>query len=67
MINETLDGFVARPSNLDMNKYLLTYQNRRGGFPRDEIDATPDQIGALRQVIATGASPYVDFMFGVRS
>ena len=31
------------------------------GLPRDEIEPTPDQIGALRQVLDTGSAPYVDF------
>ena len=61
IVNDTLEGFVVRPSNPDMTKLLLVYQTRCGGLPRDDIEPTPDQIGALRQVIDSGAPPYVCF------
>ena len=61
MVNDTLEGYVTRPTNDDMTKLLLVYQTRCGGLPRDEIEPTPDQIGALRQVLDSGAPPYVDF------
>ena len=31
------------------------------GVPRDEIEPSPDQVGALSQVLASGTAPYVDF------
>ena len=61
VVNDTLEGYVTRPTNDDMTKLLLVYQTRCGGLPRDEIEPTPDQIGALRQVLDSGAPPYVDF------
>ena len=44
-----------------MNKLLLLYLSRCGGLPRDEIEPTSDQIGALLQVINSGQAPYADF------
>ena len=61
IVNESLDGYVQRPLNEDFNKFMLTYATRCGGLPRDGIEPTPDQVGALQQVVATGMTPYVDF------
>ena len=60
VVNESMEGFVKRPDSDDMTKLLLIYQSRCGGLPRDEIEPTPDQIGALRQILDSGAPPSVD-------
>ena len=57
VVNESLEGFVHRASNEDMTKLLTVYQHRCGGLPRNEIEPTRDQIGALRQVLDSGAAP----------
>ena len=57
VVNESMEGFVKRPDSDDMTKLLLIYQSRCGGLPRDEIEPTPDQIGALRQILDSGAPP----------
>ena len=57
IVNDTLEGYVIRPNNGDMTKLLLDYHTRCGGLPRDSIEPTPDQIGALKQVIDSGAPP----------
>ena len=44
-----------------MTKYLTTYITRCGGPPREEIEPTAEQMGALSQVLSTGAAPSVDF------
>jgi hypothetical protein len=57
VVNDTLEGYVTRPNNDDMTKLLLVYQARCGGLPRDEIEPTPDQIGALKQILESGPPP----------
>ena len=61
IINETLDGYVIRPKNEEYNRLLLIYVSSCGGLPRDEIEPTADQIGALLQVLTAGQAPYADF------
>merc|ERR1711966_251715 len=61
IINETLDGYVIRPKNEEYNKLILLYVTSCGGLPRDEIEPTADQVGALLQVLTAGQAPYADF------
>eukprot|EP00969_Alexandrium_andersonii_P371161 15478892-Alexandrium_andersonii.AAC.1 len=41
------------------------YKATRGDYPHRDMEPTPDQLSAVKQLIACGAPPYVDFsLFG---
>eukprot|EP00969_Alexandrium_andersonii_P058291 2567418-Alexandrium_andersonii.AAC.1 len=51
--------------SLEIQALFEDYKATRGDYPHRDIEPTPDQLSAVKQLIASGAPPYVDFsLFG---
>ena len=61
VIDPTLDAEVQQLSPTEITEMYTRYKNRFGDHPSPEVEPTPDQISALRQLIQAGAAAYADF------
>ena len=61
VIDPTLDAEVQQVSPAEITEMYTRYKNRFGDHPSPDVEPTPDQISALRQLIQAGAARYADF------
>eukprot|EP00435_Cladocopium_sp_Y103_P031144 s2849_g7.t2 len=65
ILDPTLDADVIPMLPAEQTALYEGYRGRFGDFPGSENDPSPDQLAALRQVIAAGALPFACFtLFG---
>ena len=65
ILDPTLDAEVVPMENAEQAALYEAYKRRFGDFPGSDNDPSPDQLAALRQVLASGALPFACFtVFG---
>lgn len=65
ILDPTLDAEVVGMPESEVADRYEAYKRKYGDFPTPDTDVSKDQLSALSQVIAAGATPYADFsLFG---
>ena len=60
IIDPTLDAEIIMIEQPIADKLYAAYKAKFGDRPAPDVDPTLDQLSALKQLVATGALPYVD-------
>ena len=60
-MDPTLDAEIVQVAKSELDKMYGDYKAKFGAHPAPDTDPTADQISGLKQLVATGALPYVDF------
>ena len=60
IIDPTLDAEIIMIEQPIADKLYAAYKAKFGDHPAPDVDPTLDQLSALKQLVATGALPYVD-------
>lgn len=61
VVDPTLDAEIVQVAKSELDKMYGDYKAKFGAHPAPDTDPTADQISGLKQLVATGALPYVDF------
>ena len=65
MLDQTLDAEVIPLGSEEIAKMFEDYRTRFGDDPNPDSEPTGDQISGLKQLLTSGAIPYIDFaVFG---
>ena len=65
ILDPTLDAEVLPIPQSELQVMYTDYKAKFGDFPGPDVDPSPDQLAALKQVLAAGSPPYADFsIFG---
>ena len=60
IIDPTLDAEITMIEQPEADKLYAAYKAKFGDHPAPDVDPTLDQLSALKQLVSTGALPYVD-------
>ena len=61
VVDQTLDAEVIALGTDAINKMYEAYRTKYGDVPSPETEPTGDQLAAVHQLVASGATPYIDF------
>ena len=61
VVDQTLDAEVIALGTDAINKMYEAYRAKYGDVPSPETEPTGDQRAAVHQLVASGATPYIDF------
>jgi hypothetical protein len=61
VVDQTLDAEVIALGTDAINKMYEAYRAKYGDVPSPETEPTGDQLAAVHQLVASGATPYIDF------
>lgn len=65
VLDPTLDAEIGGLQEQEVAAMYQRYKDKFGDFPTSDTDVSRDQLSALAQVIAAGATPFADFsIFG---
>ena len=65
LVDQTLDAEVTALPNGELQKMFEDYKTVYGDLPSTETEPTADQVAAVKQLLVSGSSPYIDFgVFG---
>ena len=65
LVDQTLDAEVTALPNGELQKMFEDYKTTYGDLPLTETEPTADQVAAVKQLLVSGSSPYIDFgVFG---
>lgn len=65
LVDQTLDAEVTALPNGELQKMFEDYKTTYGDLPSTETEPTADQVAAVKQLLVSGSSPYIDFgVFG---
>ena len=65
LVDQTLDAEVVALPHGELLKMFEDYKASYGDQPSTETEPTSDQIAAVKQLLVSGANPYIDFgVFG---
>ena len=60
IVDQTLDAEVQALDQTEVSNMYQAYQAKYGASPSPESEPTADQLAAVRQLVSSGASPYID-------
>eukprot|EP00969_Alexandrium_andersonii_P236135 10424947-Alexandrium_andersonii.AAC.1 len=67
VVDVTAEAEVVMLDAQEIQELFEDYKATRGDYPHRDMEPTPDQLSAVKQLISGGAPPYVDFAsFGPR-
>lgn len=61
VVDQTLDAEVQPLGTQEINDMYSTYRTRYGDDPNPDCEPTADQLSAVRQLVASGNNPYIDY------
>ena len=60
IVDQTLDAEVQPLEHAEVTNMYQSYQAKYGAAPSPESEPTADQLAAVRQLVSSGSSPYID-------
>ena len=60
IVDQTLDAEVLPLEQTEVTRMYESYQQKYGAAPSPDAEPTSDQLAAVRQLVSSGASPYID-------
>ena len=65
VVDVTAEADIIPMETSELSTLFEKYREERGEYPHSNIEPTPDQLAALRQLCRSAAPPYADFsLFG---
>eukprot|EP00434_Breviolum_minutum_P038994 symbB.v1.2.034605.t1/scaffold4499.1/size38882/7 len=60
IVDQTLNAEVQPLEHAEVTNMYQSYQAKYGAAPSPESEPTADQLAAVRQLVSSGSSPYID-------